>query len=205
MGLGLALANNELAAGFGVAAGLLYLVHHMIIKTALLMAGGVAELDMGTGRLADGYLGGLAQRRPLLAVLFFLAAFSLAGIPPFSGFVSKLGLLQIALDARQWWIAAISQVVSLLTLLNMIRVWQYGFTGSMPPAIVAFSPLAHPQQRRMALAPIAILIAASLVVGIFSETFFRWSNVAATQLLDRAGYIQAVAPTDEIMMLEEVH
>jgi multicomponent Na+:H+ antiporter subunit D len=177
----------------------------MIVKTALLMAGGAAELDMGTGRLAEGYLGGLVHRRPVLAVLFFLAAISLAGIPPFSGFVSKLGLLQIALDARQWWIAAVSLVVSLLTLLNMVRLWQHGFTGALPSAAAAVSPLTHPPRRWMTLTPVGMLVAASLIIGIFSNAFFRWSGVAASQILDRSGYIQTVAPTDEILMLEEAH
>jgi multicomponent Na+:H+ antiporter subunit D len=205
MGLGLARAGNELAIGFGLAAGIFYLMHHMIVKTALLMAGGAVELDMGAGRLAEGYLGGLAQRRPLLAVLFFLAAFSLAGVPPFSGFVSKLGLLQIALDANQWWIATVSLVVSLLTLLNMVRLWQYSFAGALPAVAAAVSPLAFPQRRWMTLAPVAMLVAASLIMGVFSGVFFRWSSVAASQILDRPGYIQAVAPTDEILILEETH
>lgn len=129
MGLGLAATGDPVLASFAMAAGILYLVHHMIVKTALLMAGGAAELEMGSGILASNQLNGLVGRRPLLALIFFFAAFSLAGIPPSSGFISKLGLLENALAAEQWLIAAVSLVVSLLTLMSMVRLWQNAFTG----------------------------------------------------------------------------
>lgn len=194
MGLGLALSGNQLAAGFGMAAGIFYIVHHMIVKTALLMAGGAAELTVGSGRLEKGFLGGLVKRSPVLAGVFFLAAFSLAGIPPSSGFISKLGLLQIALDSQQWWIAGVSLLVSLLTLMSMVRLWQKGFAGPQEDIV---PPLRRPNLR-LTLAPIALLVALSLTIGIFSGPFFQWSSVAARQVLDRDGYIQAVNPTDEI-------
>jgi multicomponent Na+:H+ antiporter subunit D len=199
MGLGLAFSGNELAIGFGLAAGIFYVVHNMIVKTALLMAAGAAELAMGTGQLQPGHLGGLYKRYPVLAAVFFVAAFSLAGIPPSSGFIGKLGLLQIALDARQWTIAAVSLIVSLMTLISMIRLWQKGFAGPIE------GPMA-PETRCnpggwMTVAPIALLVAVSLAIGIFSAPFFQWSSVAATQALDRTGYIQAVSPTDDIEMM----
>lgn len=194
MGLGLASSGNQLAVGFGLAAGIFYIIHHMIVKTAALMAGGAAELTMGTGRLEAGHLGGLVKRSPYLAVLFFLAAFSLAGFPPSSGFVSKLGLLQTALDSGHWLIAAVSLIVSLLTLVSMVRLWQKGFAG--PTKATAF-PLRRPQPW-LTLAPITALVLLSLGIGIFSAPVFGWARVAAEQALDRAGYIQAVAPLETI-------
>ncbi|MCW5873996.1 MAG: Na+/H+ antiporter subunit D [Anaerolineales bacterium] len=201
MGLGLAASGNELALGFGMAAGIFYIVHHMIVKTALLMAGGAAELTMGTGQLEPGHLGGLAKRWPWLAVIFFVAAFSLAGIPPSSGFVSKLGLLQAALDAGQWPIAAVSLLVSLLTLMSMVRLWQRGFAGPLEATRV---PQRSPH-RWLTLAPITMLVLLSLGIGIFSAPVFGWARVAAEQVLDRDGYIQAVAPTDVIAPVGTEH
>ncbi|RIK38064.1 MAG: short chain dehydrogenase [Chloroflexi bacterium] len=200
MGLGLAVAGNEMAVGFGMAAGIFYIVHHMIVKTALLMAGGAAELAMGTGQLQPGHLGGLVKRYPMLAIVFFVAAFSLAGIPPSSGFISKLGLLQIALDARQWTIAAVSLVVSLLTLMSMVRLWQKGFAGPLEGPLGP-ATTCNPGGW-LTVAPIGLLVAVSLAIGIFSAPFFQWSSVAAAQALDRSGYIQAVNPGDGIGMVE---
>ncbi len=201
MGLGLAASGNQLAIGFGMAAGIFYIVHHMIVKTALLLAGGAAELTMGTGKLEAGHLGGLAKRWPYLAAIFFVAAFSLAGIPPSSGFVSKLGLLQAAMDSGQWMIAGVSLVVSLLTLMSMVRLWQRGFAG---PVEATTMPWRKPQ-RWLTAAPITVLVLVSLAVGIFSAPVFGWAQVAAEQVLDRAGYIQAVAPTDVIAPLGAEH
>lgn len=47
----------------------------MIVKTALLMAGGAAELEMGSGNLLSHHLNGLIARRPVLSIIFFFAAF----------------------------------------------------------------------------------------------------------------------------------
>src|SRR5690606_17466265 len=101
-----------------------YLIHHMIVKTGLLMASGAAELVAGSGSLLRARLSGLRRVRPGLAVAFFLAAMSIAGMPPFSGFFGKLSLLQGALAADHWLIAAVSLMVSFLALLTMLRLWQ---------------------------------------------------------------------------------
>ena len=132
---------------------------------------------------------------------FFLAAFSLAGIPPSSGFVSKLSLLQIALDTNNGLIAGVSLLVSLLTLLSMIRLWQKGFEGANRRPIYPTSPLSQSKHRTLTLTPIAILVALSLSIGLFAGPVFHWSGVAASQVLDRDGYIQAVSPTEGIPAL----
>ncbi len=203
MGLGVAASGNKLAVGFGMAAGIFYLAHHMIVKTALLMAGGAVELEMGSGSLAKGKLGGLMQRRPALAVVFFLAAMSLAGIPPFSGFVSKLSLLQITLDTGHWWVAGVSVLVSVFTLINMARLWQVAFWGSRDQPSVGTAPLSQPRGQWLTLGPIAVLVALSLYIGVFGQTFFHYADVAAKQALDRQGYIDQIAPTDEFPILGE--
>lgn len=206
MGLGLAVnaagGQQQLAAGFGLAAGILYLVHHMIVKTALLMAGGAAELEMGSGNLLSHHLNGLIARRPMLSIIFFFAAFSLAGVPPSSGFVSKLGLLQAALDSQHWWIAAVSLLVSVFTLMSMVRLWQYAFAGRASQPIYPTTLLTSRRRRWLTLLPIGTLVALSLAIGLFSAPVFQWSTIAAQQVLDRAGYIAAVHPSDEISQVD---
>jgi multicomponent Na+:H+ antiporter subunit D len=193
MGLAVATSGNQLIIGFGMAAAVLYLMHHMIVKTALLMAGGVIELDSGSGRLDR--IGGLARRRPILAGLFFLAAISLAGIPPFSGFVSKLGLLQSVLDSRHWLTAGVSVFASILTLINVMRIWQDGFWGTYAqPRRLQHRVLTQPAGRWMTLAPIAVLLTLSLTIGLFGEAAFSLSMRSAAQALDREAYIAAVHP-----------
>lgn len=197
MGLGVAASGNRLAVGFGMAAGILYLVHHMIVKTALLMAGGAAELEAQSGNLVLGKLRGLMTTRPVLAVIFFIAAMSLAGVPPSSGFVAKLSLLQITLDTGHWLVAMVSVVVSVLTLMSMARLWQYGFWGQREETAGAPSILASPTRQWLILAPIAVLISLSLGIGFFAEPVFQMSSVAAEQVMDRDGYIRDVGVLPE--------
>jgi multicomponent Na+:H+ antiporter subunit D len=193
MGLGVATSGNRLAIGFGLAAALLYLAHHMIVKTALLMAGGVVEIEAGSDRLTS--IGGMVYTRPLLAFLFFLSAISLAGIPPFSGFVSKLSLLQITLDTRHWLVAGVSIFASVLTLINVMRLWRESFWGEYKsPQTMRATILSQNPGRWLVLGPVAALVTLSLTLGIFGQWAFQLSTITANQVLDRAGYITAVDP-----------
>ena len=193
MGLAVALSGNHLAIGFGLGAAVLYLCHHMIVKTALIMAGGAVELHMGSDRLAS--IGGLVTRQPFLAFLFFMAAISLAGIPPFSGFVSKLSLLQITLDTRHWLVSGVSIFASLLTMINMMRLWRESFWGEYKrPSRVPSRILQSKTRQLLMLTPIAALVLLSLGLGVFGEPAFRLSMKVAQQALDQQAYIEAVAP-----------
>ncbi len=195
MGLAVAFSGNRLAIGFGLGAAVLYLCHHMIVKTALIMAGGAVELHMGSDRLAS--IGGLVSRQPYLAFFFFLAAISLAGVPPFSGFVSKLSLLQITLDGRHWLVSGVSVFASLLTMINMMRLWRESFWGEYKrPSRVPSRILQSSTRQRLMLTPIAALVLLSLGLGVFGEPAFRLSMRVALQALDREAYIEAVSPAE---------
>jgi multicomponent Na+:H+ antiporter subunit D len=196
MGLALATADSSFGAGFALAAAIIFMVHNMLVKTALMMGGGAVELEMGSGNLSS--IGGLSSRYPWLAAIFFVAAFSLAGIPPSSGFGGKLSLLQVTLDTRYFWIAGVSVFVSLLTTMSMIRIWQYSFWGKYPGTRATAPPLQDTRRRRLILIPTATLVALSLAIGIFYGPMLRVATTAANQALDRTGYIQAVAPLDEV-------
>lgn len=205
MGLGLAASTDPLLARFGMTSGILYLIHHMLVKTGLLMAGGAAELIAGSGSLLRERLAGLRAVRPALAVVFFLSAMSIAGMPPFSGFIGKLALLQGALAAGHWHIAAISLVVSFLALLTMLRIWQKAFWGDPVVPDINISPLASRVRQWLTLTPIALLLGLSLAIGLFNAPIYHWAEIAAAQTLDRDGYIAAVAPTDVIEYVGAAH
>lgn len=196
LALGIALDPRAPVPGFALAAGIVFIMHNMLVKTALLMGGGMAELEMGSGNL--GAIGGLAARRPYLAGVFFVAAFSLAGIPPSSGFVGKLSLLQASLSVHQYWIAGISLLVSLLTTMVMIRLWQYIFWGEFSSGPAQWTPLRKPGASWLTLGPMTVLVALSLALGIFFRPVLHVAQTAALQVIDRGGYIAAVAPLAEV-------
>jgi multicomponent Na+:H+ antiporter subunit D len=77
-------------------------------------------------------MGGLAQRLPVTRTACTVASASIVGIPPFSGFWSKLILVIAAVQAGLYWIAAIIVFVSLCTLIMYLKVQRYAFLGELP-------------------------------------------------------------------------
>ncbi len=194
MGLGVALSPSPYGVGFGLALAILFVVHNQLVKTALLMGGGHIELETGTGKLSE--LGGLAATKPVRAAIFFVAAFALAGFPPTSGFVAKLGLLQATFATHNYWIAGVSLAVSVLTTMSMIRLWQYLFWGKPKRTYAPRPHLEQPSINFMLVTPAAILVTLSLLLGIFAQPVLQVAQVAAAQAIDRQGYINAVAPQE---------
>ncbi|PRY48221.1 multisubunit sodium/proton antiporter MrpD subunit [Geodermatophilus tzadiensis] len=117
-----------LGTAAGLAGAVFYVAHHIAIQTTLFLVAGLVERQGGTTSVHR--LGGLARRSPLLAVLFFVPAMNLAGIPPLSGFIGKLGLLQAGVAEGSVLAFALvggGVVTSLLTLLAVARVWTRAF------------------------------------------------------------------------------
>ncbi len=115
----------------GLAAAVYYVVHHITIQTSLFLVTGLVERRGGTADVDR--LGGLARLSPLLGILFFVPAMNLAGIPPFSGFLGKLGLLEAGVEVGTPLALVLvggAVVTSLLTLLVMARVWNRAFWRS---------------------------------------------------------------------------
>ncbi|MEM7296352.1 MAG: Na+/H+ antiporter subunit D [Pseudomonadota bacterium] len=167
-----------------------YLVHHIIVKANLFLIAGVAEKIGGSTDLAR--IGGLYKSAPLLAALFVIPAFSLAGFPPLSGFWAKFLLVKAALEIDGWVIAAIALLVGLLTIYSMTKIWAAAFWTPHPdgdePSLTQL-----PRAERLALlTPIAGLALLTCVIGLFPEPFIAFAQTAASQILDPSAYISAV-------------
>jgi multicomponent Na+:H+ antiporter subunit D len=127
--LGIALANRT-----GVAGAIFYVVHHIIVQTSLFLVVGLIERRAGSTSLLR--IGGLARIAPLLAIL--------AGIPPLSGFIGKVGLLQAALDLGSplaYVLVGAGVLTSLLTLYAVAKVWTVAFWRTPKEANEALAEL----------------------------------------------------------------
>jgi len=180
MGLGL---YSPLA----LAGSVFYITHHIIVKTNLFLISGIARRLGGSYRLDR--LGGLYLARPALAVLFIISAFSLAGIPPLSGFFAKLSLVVAGLEAGGYAIVATALGVSLLTLLSMAKIWTEAFWKDAPQPLPAAGTDAG--MRRLLL-PAALLAGLTLCLGLGAEAMFAIATRAGEQLMDPAEYVRAV-------------
>ncbi|KIX18713.1 Na+/H+ antiporter subunit D [Paracoccus sp. 228] len=185
MVLGLALYTP-----LGLMGAVFYLVHHIIVKANLFFVAGVAKRIAGSTDLAR--IGGLYAHAPVLAFLFLIPAFSLAGFPPLSGFWAKYVVVKAALDLEMWFVAGVSLAVGLLTIFSMTKIWGSAFWPAHPDGVKPrLSDL--PMGDRMALMlPIVALAALTCIIGLFPESFVLFAEHAAAQLLDPTDYVTTV-------------
>jgi len=175
----------------GTAAGIVYMVHHIVAMTSLFLAAGLIEHVGGSSSLTR--LGGMVRTAPIVAVLFLIPALGLAGIPPLSGFVPKLALVDAGLLSDQHLIVGVSLVVSLLTLYSMVKIWSAVFWNPV---------MEDPEQETHAVGrlggpplmviPAVALILVSLAIAAGVGPLFDLAERAAADLLDPAAYIEAV-------------
>ncbi|HSK60922.1 MAG TPA: Na+/H+ antiporter subunit D [Actinomycetospora sp.] len=126
--IGYMIFGVALATPLGVAGAVFYVVHHITVQATLFCVVGLIEGVGGSTSVTR--LGGLARASPLLAILWFVPALNLGGIPPLSGFVGKLGLLQAGVadgSALAWVLVVVSVLTSLLTLYAVTKVWVLAF------------------------------------------------------------------------------
>ena len=170
-----------------IAAGLVYMVHHMITVGSLVLTAGAIEETYGTDLLSR--LDGLARRDPLVAAVFAMGAFSIVGFPPFSGLWGKvLVVTEIARagDWHAWLVIAVIIVASFGALLSMIRLWREVFWGGnvqLPDGL--YVPLTK-------LSPGAALIVVSVGMFIAGGALIDAAMTAASGLLDVSGYQHAI-------------
>lgn len=182
MGLGL-------LTPLALAGSVFYITHHIIVKTNLFLVSGVVKRLHGTLELKK--LGGLYQLMPMLGILFLIPALSLAGIPPLSGFFAKFSLVQAGLEKGEYVIVAVSLAVSLLTIFSMMKLWNEAFWKKSPKEDESL-PVFSTQQWATLLAPIVMLAAITVMIGLGASPTFELALRASEQLLDPSAYIQAV-------------
>jgi multicomponent Na+:H+ antiporter subunit D len=185
------------------------------VQTTLFLVVGLIERQAGASTLER--LGGLAAASPVLAFVFVVPALNLGGIPPFSGFIGKVALLEAGSESGSvlaWMLVAGSVITSLLTLYVIARVWTKAFwrarkdapeghlSGGAPTVLledpedsVDIEFVDRDDVGRMPigmLVPTGALIAVGLALTVAAGPIFAYSDRAAAEVLDRGQYITAV-------------
>jgi multicomponent Na+:H+ antiporter subunit D len=168
-----------------------YLIHDMIVKALLFLLGGLMIMMTGTSHLKE--MGGLIKRYPTAGWMFFITALALVGVPPFSGFIGKLMIIQGGIEAQSYWLVGISLLSSLLVLYAIMKVFIKGFWGEEKKILTQEQiPL------KSLLIPCAILLTLSTVLGLGAEWVYQdYITQAGQTLMDPSKYIEAVLPTKE--------
>ena len=173
----------------GLSAAIFYVAHHITVQTALFLVSGLIERRGGTTSLVR--LGSLLKAAPVIAVLYFIPAMNLAGIPPFTGFIGKVGLIRASAVENTplgWALVAAGLLSSLLTLYAVTKAWNMAFWQEAP------NPL--PERRIPAGMTLAAgsLVVMTLGLATAAGPLTQYTSSAARDIMARTPYIYAVLP-----------
>jgi multicomponent Na+:H+ antiporter subunit D len=182
--IGYTTATLSLLTPAALAGGIFYVLHHIVVITNLFLVSGVLLRLRRTTDMTG--LGGLYRTQPAFSALAMVPIFSLAGVPPLSGFLGKLAILEGTFEAGAYWVGGMVLVVGLLTLLSMGRTWADAFWRPPAPA----GDLATPGTAL--LVAISGLSLVTLAITLAAGPLFDLTSRAAHQLLQRDDYVRAV-------------
>jgi NADH-quinone oxidoreductase subunit N len=165
--IGVVAVNSEL----GLTSVVYYLVAYLMTNLAAFAIVAAYGRVSGSDDMTAYY--GLSRRSPMLALAMLVAFLSLAGMPPFAGFIAKVFIFAAAVDAGQVWLAVVGVLNSIIGLFYYLTVMKYVYLyraeGDETPLHVSGS---------FKLA-IGVLVAGILIVGTLFSPWFNWAATAA--------------------------
>ncbi|MFH1415275.1 MAG: NADH-quinone oxidoreductase subunit M [Elusimicrobiota bacterium] len=118
-----------LATPLGVIGAVFHLLNHSVFKSLLFMNSGAVYYRTGTRDLRE--MGGITSKMPVTGITSMIASLSIAGLPPFNGFWSKLLIIMACIRSMHPWLAIWAIIGSILTLASFMKVQKYGFLGDL--------------------------------------------------------------------------
>nr|WP_312040154.1 Na+/H+ antiporter subunit D [Macrococcus bohemicus] len=175
--VGLAIFTKEATIG-----GIYYLIHDMIIKASLFMLIGI--IMKVTNETDIRKIGGLIKDYPLLGFTYFIAALSLAGIPPLSGFYGKYFIVKAAMNEGYVITAIIVLISSLVVLYSVINIFLQVFFGTGKKYV-------QPTINKMMFAAVLMTVLAVLF-GVMSDALYPVIEKAALSIHSPETYVKAL-------------
>jgi len=217
-GVGVMLLGLGIDTRLSLAATIFYAAHSVVVMAGLYLLAGLMERRTGLSSLHQ--LSGLYTGAPVIAVLFFVLGFAVAGLPPLSGFWPKVLLIEASLNEQQYVAVAAIIVNGVFSLMVVGRAWSLMFwrpvvTAGMiaepetpqpreavapAPKAAALSAAPTPPDAEPTpghnppalLLPVVVTAAAAIALGVWPAPLLDLSDMAAGNLLDPSAYIRAV-------------
>ena len=206
--IGYMLFGIALGTVAGIAATIYYVIHHITVQTTLFLATGLIERVGGATSINK--LAGLLKKAPYIAGLFFIPMLNLGGLPPFSGFLGKVGLFEAGSHVGGWlvWtVIGVGAATSLLTLYALARVWNMAFWRDREELKGYESPLLESLQEtegtvgninrttpRLMVGTTTVMVGLTLALTVFAGPLFSVANRASANIVNSVTYVQAVFP-----------
>lgn len=165
-----------LGTPLGFLGALFHLFNHSTFKSLLFLNSGAVVYATENRDLEK--MGGLSQKMPVTGTTSLIASMSISGIPPFSGFWSKLIIIIAALQARQFVLAFIAILVSIITLAYYLKVQKLAFFGKLRKKWEGVKEVPFPMKLSMVILSIICLVGGVLLIPSISEVFLETARDA---------------------------
>lgn len=184
--IGFILLGLGIGTKLAILGAVFHIFNHAIFKSLLFYNSGAVEMALGTRDLRK--MGNLKDAMPVTSATSMVASLSVAGLPPFNGFFSKLIIIIAAVQASHVGYAIIAVIGSLLTLAYFMKVQRYGFRGDNiieePEVKISLGM----KSAMIILAVLCIVGSALIIPGIREVTL----DPVVSVILNKTGYIYEV-------------
>jgi len=182
--MGLVLVAFSIGTKDAIFAAIFLMFNHAVIKGLLFLSSTFMVYHSKGKEISE--MNGLGKLMPFTAFVFSLGAMAIVGLPPFSGFWSKLYLLMAAADAQLVAVIAIVLVISVIELAYYFRVVHRIYFKERTSVVPIKTPTIN---AKFTLAVLALVI---VVIGVYPDLISGMIEQAAKDLLDKQNYIHYV-------------
>lgn len=182
--MGLVLIAFGIGTKEAVFAALFLMFNHAVIKSLLFMSGSILMYNSKDKTIAS--IHGIAKKLPFVSVIFSLGAFAIVGLPPFSGFWSKLYVLTAAADEKMLLLIIAILGVSIVEIVYYFRVVSKLYFAKEVEHLEIYKP------SKNALFAMGVLSIVIIAVGVYPDMITGYLHSAADMLLDKTSYINFV-------------
>ncbi len=184
--MGLVLVAFGMGTQAGVFAALFLMLNHAIIKPMLFLSGSYLEFNTKNKYIKE--ITGMGKKMPVVSAIFVLGALAISGLPPFSGFWSKLSVLTAAADENMILIITLVLIISLVEIVYYFRVinrlffFDYDLEISVEPHKPGWNGM------------VALFVLAGIIlfIGFYPSSVTGFLDLAARDLMDTHDYINNV-------------
>jgi len=185
--IGLIMFAVSLNTQYGVSAGLFQMVSHTLGKGLLFLT--VGFMIYKTGSMEISSFEGIGKKMPLTSLLFTIGVLSIVGLPPFIGFASKFMIIRAALVTGE----LLFTILIGLILLGTVIEGAYFFNVIQSIYFKGDNEIGNNKEAPIsALIPMLIFVILILFIGIYPNVITKILNSAASEFINRVGYIRSV-------------